>query len=266
MKKYLNVLIIPEGGQPSHNFRISTLALKIAAGVAAVWLLVLLIFTIFYGRLSYQARLCEELRQENERLRDYNIRVVEIEKSFQKNRELTARIAALAGVELEQTGPAILPTFDSIADTNLRQVVSGLAGDNPLVTDENPEMARVPRGRPLYGWITRQFIADSTASRGKHDGIDIAVKEGTPVVATATGEVVFAGWDKDYGFLVILDHGNEFRTVYGHNQKVLVSAGDKVYRGQAIALSGNTGRSTAPHLHYGILKNGEPVDPSPYID
>ncbi len=266
MKKYINLLIIPEGGHPSHNFRVSTLALKIIAGAAAGWILILLIFTIFYGRLAYQARLSEELRQENERLRDYNIRVVEIEKSFQKNRELTARIAALAGIELEQISPGLLPVFDSIADTNRRQVVSGLAGDNPLASDEELEKARVPRGRPLYGWITRQFIADSTASRGKHDGIDIAVREGTPVVATATGEVVFAGWDKDYGFLVIIDHGNEFRTVYGHNQKILISAGDRVYRGQAIALSGNTGRSTAPHLHYGILKNGEPVDPSPYIE
>lgn len=266
MKKYINILIIPEGGQPSHNFRISTMALKIMAGTVAVWVLILIVFTVFYGRLSYQARIAEEIRQENERLRDYNLRVVEIEKSFQKNRELTARIAALAGIELEQFSPAKLPTFDSLADTNLRQVVSGLAGDNPVVANEDLEKMRVPRGRPLYGWITRAFVADSTALRDKHDGIDIAVKEGTPVVATATGEVAFSGWDKDYGFMVIIDHGNEFKTVYGHNQKNIVTAGEKVHLGQVIALSGNTGRSTAPHLHYGILKNGEPVDPSPYMD
>lgn len=264
IKRYY-FMMIPEGREPALNFRLSSRLLKILIVLFAIWILALTGLTIFYGKLLHKAWLADVLQEENERLRDYNSKVVEIEKSFKKNRELTAKIASMAGIDLEMVDNLLIANPDSLfADSGGRGVLTGIPGDRVPFSVKELENLRVPRGRPLYGWITRGFI--SGENKEKHEGVDIAVKEGTPVVATATGEVVFVGWDKDYGNLVIIDHGNGFRTVYGHNNKVVASKGEKVFKGDVIALSGNTGHSTAPHLHYGILKDGEPVDPSPYLD
>jgi len=99
----------------------------------------------------------------------------------------------------------------------------------------------------------------------RHEGIDIAVPVGTAVKAADGGVVVFAGYKGDYGYLVIIDHGANMQSYYAHLSKILVSKGDKVYKGQHIANSGNTGRSTGPHLHFEIRKNGVPVNPLNYV-
>lgn len=98
-----------------------------------------------------------------------------------------------------------------------------------------------------------------------HAGIDIGVSTGTPVTAADGGKVTFAGNNGGYGLLVIIDHGGNFSTRYGHNSKLLVKKGDRVYKGQKIALSGNTGRSTGPHLHFEIRKSGTPINPAKYV-
>lgn len=98
-----------------------------------------------------------------------------------------------------------------------------------------------------------------------HKGLDIANPTGTPIVAADGGKVAFSGWKGDYGYLVIINHENGYATYYGHASKLLVKKGDRVYRGQTIAKVGNTGRSTGPHLHFEVRKNGTPVDPLKYI-
>jgi murein DD-endopeptidase MepM/ murein hydrolase activator NlpD len=267
MNKYVNILIVPEGREPSHNFRLSVKRLKIIAGALAFWLLLMIVGTLFLGKLLNKSRQVDILTENNQRLLEYNARVREIEKDYQKNRELTARIAGLAGVELESPNPGkpINPLATPAADSE-RGEVAGLAGDDIGLSAEQLEKMRTPQGRPLYGWITRNFNPSENYGKDKHDGVDIAVKEGTPVVATATGEVSFAGWDQDYGNMIIIDHGNGYKTVYGHNTKLLVGMGEKILKGKTIALSGNSGKSSAPHLHYGIIKDGEPIDPTPFLD
>lgn len=266
MSKFINILIIPEGREPSHNFRLSVKTAKILAGVLAFWVLLMIVGTLFLGKLLDKSRQVDVLTEKNKKLMEYNSRVVEIEKEYQKNRELTARIAGLAGIELENSAldqPVSQPA--AVADSQ-RGSVAGMPGDGVGLTEQQLDSLRTPQGRPLYGWITRSFNSSENYGKDKHDGVDIAVKEGTPVVSTATGEVSFAGWDQDFGNMVIIDHGNGFKTVYGHNQKMLVNVGDKVLKGKTIALSGNSGKSSAPHLHYGITKDGEPVDPTPYLE
>jgi murein DD-endopeptidase MepM/ murein hydrolase activator NlpD len=156
---------------------------------------------------------------------------------------------------------------DSInIDSSGSTTISGLPGDQVPLSQEELEKMRMPKGRPLYGWVTRGFNPDALDGKEKHEGIDIAVKEGTPIVATATGEVVFSGWDKVFGNMLKINHGNGYHTVYGHNKINMVNKGQKIYKGDVVALSGNTGRSSAPHLHYEVIKDGAPVDPSPYLD
>jgi len=98
-----------------------------------------------------------------------------------------------------------------------------------------------------------------------HEGIDLAVGNGTSVVAAAAGTVIVAGWLGGYGNLVVVDHGNGVSTAYGHNTSVTVGYGQSVAQGQLIAYSGNTGHSTGPHVHFEVRVNGSPVDPLGYL-
>lgn len=99
-----------------------------------------------------------------------------------------------------------------------------------------------------------------------HNGIDIPMWFGTQVLATADGVVISAGWDGGLGWAVAVQHEMGFTTTYGHTSKLLVKKGDEVKAGEAVALSGNSGRSTGPHLHYEMRLNNIPVDPLKYLD
>jgi hypothetical protein len=129
-------------------------------------------------------------------------------------------------------------------------------------------MAAAPQKWPLKGQITSGFgyrVLPSTGYLEFHQGIDIGAWYGTPVRATKAGEVVFAGWRPGLGWTVVLEHEMGFSTVYGHNSWYFVDPGDEVEEGEKIALSGNSGRSTGPHLHYEIHLNDVPVDPMIYF-
>jgi murein DD-endopeptidase MepM/ murein hydrolase activator NlpD len=113
---------------------------------------------------------------------------------------------------------------------------------------------------PISGVITQRFS-------WYHTGMDIATAFGTPIHAADSGKVIVAGWpdNSGYGNRVMIDHGNGFVTLYGHMSKILVSAGQTVNRGDVIGLEGSTGRSTGPHCHFEIRKNGVRVNPQPYL-
>lgn len=123
--------------------------------------------------------------------------------------------------------------------------------------------------KPISGGrLTSYFGKRSISLKGAstyHKGVDWGVATGTPVVASSGGKVVVAGWVSGYGYAVYINHSDGKQTRYGHLSKVLVSTGTYVQQGQRIALSGNTGRSTAPHLHFEIRVNGVAKDPFNYI-
>jgi murein DD-endopeptidase MepM/ murein hydrolase activator NlpD len=115
---------------------------------------------------------------------------------------------------------------------------------------------------PVHGVLTSSF---GWRWGRMHEGIDVAVPSGTPVVASASGTVIVAGWLGGYGNLVVIDHGNGLATAYGHNTSVTVGYGQSVAQGQLVAYSGNTGHSTGPHVHFEVRVNGTPVDPLGYL-
>lgn len=98
-----------------------------------------------------------------------------------------------------------------------------------------------------------------------HSGIDIGAPVGTPVKAPAPGVVIYAGPHAEYGITLIVDHGNDTRSLYGHLSRLHVAMDQTVKRGETVALTGNTGRSSGPHLHYEIQVKGQPVNPHSYI-
>ncbi len=112
-----------------------------------------------------------------------------------------------------------------------------------------------------YGYRTSPF----GGARQFHPAVDIGAPVGTPVVATGDARVIFTGWKVDLGNTVILDHGYNFRTLYGHVSKVAVDVGDRVKKGQVIAYVGSTGQSTGPHLHYEVHLRGADVNPTSYL-
>lgn len=121
---------------------------------------------------------------------------------------------------------------------------------------------------PVRGTITSPFGPRKDpllGGRDFHNGVDIAVSYGTPVLASGAGEVRYAGWVKGYGLTVVLDHGNKTMSLYGHNSTLLVREGQKVEKGLTIALAGSTGRSTGPHVHWEIRVRGTAMDPLKFI-
>ena len=121
---------------------------------------------------------------------------------------------------------------------------------------------------PLGGPITSPFgwrIHPITGASRFHSGIDIGGDYGDTIHAAGAGIVSYAGWISGYGYAVIIDHGGGISTLYGHNQALLVSEGQSVSQGQAIAECGSTGNSTGPHCHFEVRVDGEPVDPMGYL-
>lgn len=157
----------------------------------------------------------------------------------------------LAEMVLKQFG---IDSQDELSDKSL------LGGSSPLA------------GRfasPVVGEVTSPFglrVHPILGELRMHTGIDLAVPVGRKIHSAEAGKVVFAGRKSGYGKLVIVDHQNGFCTYYGHLSDFMVGPGDTVRRGQPIARSGNTGRSTGPHLHFEIRIGGRPVNPEIYVD
>jgi len=123
-----------------------------------------------------------------------------------------------------------------------------------------------PSGYPAFGYISSRFGYRNTMYGGDfHTGYDIAGRYGSPILATADGTVVFAGWAGTYGNMVEVEHAYGWSTVYGHCVKLAVKVGDRVKRGQVVGFIGSTGKSTGPHVHYEVRINGRAVNPRYYL-
>jgi murein DD-endopeptidase MepM/ murein hydrolase activator NlpD len=144
---------------------------------------------------------------------------------------------------------------------SLLDLLEGLEG-------QSQRLASTPAIWPTNGYVTSGYgnrVSPFTGRSQFHAGLDIAADFGTTVVAPARGRVVFAGVNGPFGRMVEIDHGYGLRTHYAHLSKALVKQGQTVERGTSIAAVGSTGRSTGPHLHYGVEVNGRTVDPTNYI-
>ncbi|MGA9854417.1 MAG: M23 family metallopeptidase [Gammaproteobacteria bacterium] len=139
-----------------------------------------------------------------------------------------------------------------------------------LLMNRTVQLQAMPSGPPVTeGYESSPFgmrIDPFTGELSFHPGIDFAGPEGEPVKAVAAGVVTWAGPRSGYGNMVQIDHGNGYSTLYGHCEKLLVHVGEMVKKGQEIGLLGSTGRSTGPHVHFGVLYNGIPVNPAQFVN
>jgi len=168
--------------------------------------------------------------------------------------------------------PAQIPSLTAMVDDLQNQLASreqqlGVLENLILTRELNKQV--YPEGRPVQeGFISSYFgeRADPfTGFAANHKGVDFAAAEGTHVISVAAGLVTYAGERAGYGLMVEVNHGNGMTTRYCHNEKLLVSQGEMIRKGQEVALIGSTGHSTGPHLHFEVLKNGVQVDPLRFI-
>lgn len=162
----------------------------------------------------------------------------------------------------------LLDTKFSEVNTESLYIEQMLQDQYELLADQKAFLAALPTRKPAVGYFTSGFGVRRSPFGGKnkmHEGLDIANRAGTPIRAPADGTVVFADTKSGYGQTVVLDHGYGLETLYGHTRKILVKKGQKVHRGDVIALLGSTGRSTGPHVHYEVHVHGTPVDPLSYL-
>lgn len=138
-----------------------------------------------------------------------------------------------------------------------------------MLMNRNLQAEAYPTGRPVTkGWVSSYYGMRTdpfTGKREHHKGMDFAGKTGSDVIAVAAGVVTWAGPRSGYGNLIEITHGNGYTTRYGHNKKILVKVGDKIETNVNIGQMGSSGRSTGPHVHFEVLRNGRNVDPSKYI-
>jgi len=168
---------------------------------------------------------------------------------------LAARIQAAQAARAAQAAQAAQTERSAHADRATSQAMPSPASPEPVSSGSGFIW-------PVHGVVTSVF---GWRWGRMHEGIDIAVASGTPVVSAAAGTVIIAGWSGGSGNLVVVDHGNGIATAYGHNTNVTVFVGQSVSQGQLIAYSGSTGHSTGPHVHFEVRVNGAATDPFGYL-
>ena len=158
--------------------------------------------------------------------------------------------------------------LDQMTDTLDRQERQLRVLQTVLVDDQFKDAAAV-KGRPvIWGWVSSPFgkrVDPFSGKMGWHDGVDFAGREDSDVIAVASGVVVYSGKRSGFGRLIEINHGDGYVTRYAHHKESLVGTGDVVKKGQQIAIMGSTGRSTGPHVHFEVLKNGRHQDPAKFV-
>jgi murein DD-endopeptidase MepM/ murein hydrolase activator NlpD len=255
-KGKFSIIIVPHDLKKTRTLRVPYALFYTIIGIVGAGLIVMIVFLASYGTLLLKAR--EGTL--------YKRQVAELTKRQEQMGELRRNIAQLRSMNLQvrrMLGLAVAPQ-DSLA---MLKVARNRAVLSRSVRTEQASMLRaIPTFWPVRGFITQRFnAAGSTREALFHGGIDIAVDRGTPVRAAASGYVTEAGWDESYGYYVQIDHGYGIKTLYAHADMLVVMDGERVEQGQTIAYSGNTGKSTAPHLHFQVTQNNVPVDPLKYL-
>ena len=171
----------------------------------------------------------------------------------------------------EQTSLGVIDFVEALQDVSqsIEDRSEKFTAMESMLLDSNIQSQILPEGSPVTGGWTSSLFGWRTdpisGKKGFHDGIDFAGRSGSNVSSVAAGIVTWSGKDSGYGRMVEISHGNGYVTRYAHNKKNLVAVGDKVEKGQKIAVMGSSGRSTGPHVHFEVVHNGRHVNPRKFV-
>jgi murein DD-endopeptidase MepM/ murein hydrolase activator NlpD len=244
-----------DGDLESKQYRFPRWAVAVGKWGAGAIVVSVVLFFAFAGPIMRSAARVPGLEREISRLRVENSRVQQLASALNRAEANYQELRQMLGVKA-------LPSSKSGGTATLATAMRAVAVRAAIPGTKHETGASLPRHWPLdvSGFMTRGQITSGVPDES-HPGIDIAVPIGTPVRAAGGGIVVQAGYDADYGFFVLLRHPGGYETMYGHTSRLLAAEGDRVQSGQVIGLSGNSGRSTAPHLHFEIRRDGKSIDP-----
>lgn len=256
-RRAVTVTIHRDGALASQSYRIPLAGFR--AGIAALSGigLLLLLAIAFYGPIARQAARVPGLRRDIDRLTADNRQIRELAEALDRVEANYGRLRAMVGADIVPH-PVMSGSSLPVAPTLLV-----LPGELRPRYEAGPS---VPGHWPLdeRGYLTRGQVAADSASEA-HPGIDVAVPTGALVRASGGGTILDAGEDKEYGYFVLIQHPSGYQSMYGHLSRTIGAQGARIRAGQVIGRSGNTGRSSAPHLHFEIRHDGLAVDPMTLI-
>lgn len=243
-----SILIIPDNEDRNRQFSI-TRRQMLSLIMGLILILCIVVFFIVYALpklMQYKA-----MEAENERFSAERVKIMELMQDLNRIEQMDRLIRKTLGPELELSSVSVSDDSTWFESNQPRYK------DNIIVS----YVDNVPSKYPVDGYITQKMSTNKLFKNQNHYGIDIAVQEGEPVYASASGFVVFSDWTYDFGNYIILYHGDGYFTVYGHNKNNFVEVRDFVKRSHVIAVTGSTGITSGPHLHFEIWKDGIAVDP-----
>jgi murein DD-endopeptidase MepM/ murein hydrolase activator NlpD len=274
-KSSYTVMFVPDGKGRTFYIRLNK---RIVFSV--VFFLVILVsgstfLIVKSGLIGAKLQHIHSLRNENKRLSEENQKLHEIVSKIEFIERTNTYINRLVTAVGEKGFVNPLKKASLIVDEKLfvEDSLDSVASDRRVEMSEEYKSTSVlsasreeislsiPNISPVGGWVTKEFINNKSDPVLNHLGVDFSAKTGMPIRATAPGIVESVVTDTYFGLLVTVRHKFGFVTRFGHCSQALVSKGDNVERGRTIALVGNTGRSSAPHLHYEVIKDGKHVNP-----
>lgn len=271
----VTILIVPDFEGTPYTFKISLPILRIGAVICGLGMIFFIIMSLTWSGMFRKSIEADRLAKENQQFRKEQQRIAELDARVRNLQKLESQIRRALGVEIgigdsldffpllnSQSGDT--SAYSKITESFSQVTKSSLAHDAVSIPLDEPSIRlgeEMPSLWPVDGFISRGFEWNPVIPGQSHPAVDIAGQEGTVVKAAAGGIVVWSGWTARYGNLVVLAHTDGYFTVYGHNQVNLVEPRQRVTRGAPIVLLGNTGQSSAPHLHFEIWLENQPLDP-----
>jgi murein DD-endopeptidase MepM/ murein hydrolase activator NlpD len=260
----VTILLVPHSRANPVRFRVPVLAL---AGSACLFLVgTAFVAAVFVRAVEYE-RMQERLAYisgQFQEMKGTMLSLKQAEQDFRRIFSLRSKTAVLESADFSDSGSLDM----EVLSEQIEAAMESVTDIRKYITEQKDVYLATPVGMPVSGTLSSRYGNRKHPVRVEerfHTGVDISVPADTEVRTTANGIVSFAGWTEGSGIVVVVEHGHGFSTAYAHNRKALVRVGDRVTRGDAIAMSGSTGVSTGPHVHYEIWKNGRHVDPVAYL-
>lgn len=261
----ITIMLVPHSRFSSRSFRIPVVA-------AVLFCILACMGTLFTVSLTVQAidyyRMKREYTQMSKHFSEMESTMASLKQSesqFRKLFSLGSRKEVLKNLDNSAEDGSI---DVDLLKKEIESSISAVQEINAYLAKEQDTFRSTPSGWPAAGKISSGFgMREHPRFGGRrfHTGIDITLPNGTPLHATADGVVSFADRSGGNGNIVVIEHGHGLSSVYAHNTKNLVKAGQTVSRGAIIAYSGSTGISTGPHVHYEVWRNGQSVNPAPFL-
>lgn len=251
-RRFVTIMIHKDGAVESRTLRLPLWLVRVASVTGAVIAVLILLGLALYAPIVRTAARVPGMRREIARLSTENQQVRALATQLARVEQRYEQVRTMLG------GNIVPPRPSNDGPLGVSYPVTARAPGDPRRYEQGPS---VPRHWPLdeAGVVTRGQVGPGGGDQ--HPGLDVAVPLGTPIRAAGGGTVAEAGDDPEYGRFILINHPDGYQTMYGHASRLLVTPGEFVSAGAVIGLSGSTGRSTAPHLHFEIRRDGRVIDP-----